>query len=374
MPRCSSRSSSISIPIACRPWRAPSLAILRRRPSIVTTPNGEFNALLGVPAHRFRHPDHRFEWGRAKFRTWAEGVAKQHGYESRLYRCRLSPDPWRADPDGGVHAPGRRTAKARWHPRDMGYKSAAPLVGALPGSTAMNLPAEIVSSLIAMGLIPEGISIVGRTPDRRRLLRHLEGDGRRPHLLRQARHGAACRQGRVVRAGRAQPLRATLVRDRRRPGFRARAGGARRTTTRRCSSSWTGSTRPTIGCGRPNCWPAGSTAPSPPRSAASSPRSMRRRRATRRSPRCFPTGALFEALRLDPYLRATGVRHPALAGRLNALADRTAATRKALVHGDVSPKNIMIGPRRRPGHPRRRMRLVWRPGLRPRLLRQPPAA
>jgi aminoglycoside phosphotransferase (APT) family kinase protein len=58
----------------------------------------------------------------------------------------------------------------------------------------------------------------------------------------------------------------------------------------------------------------------------------------------FQTGALFEALRLDPYLRATGVRHPSLSGRLNGLADRTAATGKALVHGDVSPKNIMIGP------------------------------
>jgi aminoglycoside phosphotransferase (APT) family kinase protein len=58
----------------------------------------------------------------------------------------------------------------------------------------------------------------------------------------------------------------------------------------------------------------------------------------------FPTGALFEALRLDPYLRATGRRHPDLAEALNALADRTAATQVALVHGDVSPKNIMIGP------------------------------
>ena len=64
--------------------------------------------------------------------------------------------------------------------------------------------------------------------------------------------------------------------------------------------------------------------------------------------RAFPTGELFEALRLDPYLRATGVRHPALAERLDALADRTAATRKALVHGDVSPKNIMIGPGKAP--------------------------
>jgi aminoglycoside phosphotransferase (APT) family kinase protein len=60
--------------------------------------------------------------------------------------------------------------------------------------------------------------------------------------------------------------------------------------------------------------------------------------------RQFPTDAIFEALRLDAYLRATGRRHPEIAARLEALADRTAATKKALVHGDVSPKNILIGP------------------------------
>lgn len=47
---------------------------------IVTTPNAEFNALLGVPSHRFRHPGHRFEWDRAKFARWAAGVAARHGY------------------------------------------------------------------------------------------------------------------------------------------------------------------------------------------------------------------------------------------------------------------------------------------------------
>ncbi len=48
--------------------------------AILTTPNADFNALLGVPAHRRRHPDHRFEWGRAKFRDWATGVARRNGY------------------------------------------------------------------------------------------------------------------------------------------------------------------------------------------------------------------------------------------------------------------------------------------------------
>lgn len=54
----------------------------RMRPAsvVITTPNAEFNPLLGVPAHRFRHPDHRFEWDRRKFRRWAEGVAGRHAY------------------------------------------------------------------------------------------------------------------------------------------------------------------------------------------------------------------------------------------------------------------------------------------------------
>src|SRR5258707_8006935 len=58
----------------------------------------------------------------------------------------------------------------------------------------------------------------------------------------------------------------------------------------------------------------------------------------------FPTGRIFEALRLEPYLRATGKRHPDLRSKLDGLADRTAATASALVHGDVSPKNILAGP------------------------------
>ena len=53
----------------------------------------------------------------------------------------------------------------------------------------------------------------------------------------------------------------------------------------------------------------------------------------------------FIALRLAPYLIAAGVRHPSLAPRLQELAQRTAATRVALVHGDVSPKNILVGPK-----------------------------
>lgn len=58
----------------------------------------------------------------------------------------------------------------------------------------------------------------------------------------------------------------------------------------------------------------------------------------------FATDELFWSLRIEPYLLTTAARHPALAERLAILADRTAETRLALVHGDFSPKNIFIGP------------------------------
>lgn len=53
---------------------------LRPGTVVITTPNAEFNALLGVKPGRFRRPDHRFEWGRARFRLWAAGVAARAGY------------------------------------------------------------------------------------------------------------------------------------------------------------------------------------------------------------------------------------------------------------------------------------------------------
>lgn len=61
--------------------------------------------------------------------------------------------------------------------------------------------------------------------------------------------------------------------------------------------------------------------------------------------RRFPTDAIFHAIRIEPYLLATARAHPECAAPLQALAEVTAATRCALVHGDVSPKNILVGPR-----------------------------
>ncbi len=58
----------------------------------------------------------------------------------------------------------------------------------------------------------------------------------------------------------------------------------------------------------------------------------------------FATDSSFHAIRLEPYLLATGHAHPDMAERLGELAATTAEKRLVLVHGDVSPKNILVGP------------------------------
>ena len=59
----------------------------------------------------------------------------------------------------------------------------------------------------------------------------------------------------------------------------------------------------------------------------------------------FATDSIFLSIRLEPYLLATAAAHPDCAAPLEDLVRVTRGTRKALVHGDISPKNILIGPR-----------------------------
>lgn len=48
---------------------------------VVTTPNVEYNVRFpNLPAGAMRHRDHRFEWSRAEFQAWADGVCERHGY------------------------------------------------------------------------------------------------------------------------------------------------------------------------------------------------------------------------------------------------------------------------------------------------------
>lgn len=56
----------------------------RRTAVVVTTPNAEYNVKFeSLPAGKFRHKDHRFEWTRTQFRAWAEGIAQRFRYSVR---------------------------------------------------------------------------------------------------------------------------------------------------------------------------------------------------------------------------------------------------------------------------------------------------
>ena len=57
----------------------------RPKTVVLTTPNREYNAKFeGLPAGRFRHRDHRFEWTRGEFESWAARVAADHAYAVRF--------------------------------------------------------------------------------------------------------------------------------------------------------------------------------------------------------------------------------------------------------------------------------------------------
>jgi aminoglycoside phosphotransferase (APT) family kinase protein len=58
----------------------------------------------------------------------------------------------------------------------------------------------------------------------------------------------------------------------------------------------------------------------------------------------FATDETFHAIRLAVYLEATALKHPQAAEALMTLSRTTLATKITLVHGDVSPKNILVGP------------------------------
>jgi aminoglycoside phosphotransferase (APT) family kinase protein len=59
--------------------------------------------------------------------------------------------------------------------------------------------------------------------------------------------------------------------------------------------------------------------------------------------RAFANDAQFHALRIEPYLLHTAAANPDVGAAIRVLADGVAASRIALMHGDVSPKNILCG-------------------------------
>jgi 3' terminal RNA ribose 2'-O-methyltransferase Hen1 len=52
---------------------------------VLTTPNQDYNVTWeSLPAGKFRHPDHRFEWTRQQFQEWANGISERFGYSVRF--------------------------------------------------------------------------------------------------------------------------------------------------------------------------------------------------------------------------------------------------------------------------------------------------
>lgn len=47
---------------------------------LVSTPNADYNPIYGLSPGEFRHLDHRFEWGRRRFRAWAQRICGDYGY------------------------------------------------------------------------------------------------------------------------------------------------------------------------------------------------------------------------------------------------------------------------------------------------------
>src|ERR1700722_12470796 len=58
----------------------------------------------------------------------------------------------------------------------------------------------------------------------------------------------------------------------------------------------------------------------------------------------FADAEAFEQLRINPFYRVIAAAHPAVAGRVADCVAQLETTRDCLVHGDYSPKNVLVGP------------------------------
>ena len=175
----------------------------------------------------------------------------------------------------------------------------------------------------------------------------------------------------VARAGRAQRVRMGVDQLRREALSGQRADAARERRRARHFRDELSRTCRATRCGSACCSTASRMLPSrravgvDHRAAACGKRRRRRDCERLRAPmRSFTRSASSRTCSRRP----RGI--PRSPRALRSLAERTATTRIALVHGDVSPKNILLGPRG-PGHPRRGMRVVRRPGVRRGVLPQP---
>ena len=188
-------------------------------------------------------------------------------------------------------------------------------------------------------------SPAARAAHRRRVLGHRARRSAGRADLPQARVAQAQSAGRLAGAGRAQSLGSRMDAKSRRRSSPTRCRACWAKTRSPACSPWSTSTRRTIRCGRRSCAKAMRTPRSRHRSErriASHPcahRAARRSRA-RSSP---PTTSSFRS-GLSPISPPRRVRIPISRRSSQRLIEVTGSTKLALVHGDVSPKNILCGP------------------------------
>ena len=207
-------------------------------------------------------------------------------------------------------------------------------------STAGRLSASLPEPVLRF--LRDAPALARRAPvqalSRRRVLRHLEG-----------RAAAVCVKRALPRLRVAQLWEAPVERnryeravaeDRRRRRARRRAARARRDDAPACSPCST-STCPVwkerLRAGRRR------SRPSPRRSAPPSPRSTPPPPAAPRSPRASPPTRSSTPSASSPTWSRPAMAHPDLRRNSRRWSERTAQTKLCLVHGDVSPKNILVG-------------------------------
>ena len=156
--------------------------------------------------------------------------------------------------------------------------------------------------------------------------------------------GACKVEGRsgLAGAGRAQRIRSRLVQggEGDRPECCARCW---RMILRPASLPWSTLIQTSSNYGNPLCWRGELKQTSPGLLVLRWPQSIRAPRMIRKSR--LPSKPM---RRFMPYasshLEATAGMHPELSEALFDLSRRTATMKRTLVHGDVSPKNILVGP------------------------------
>ncbi len=74
---------------------------------VVTTPNKEYNVVFeNMSEEAMRHDDHRFEWTRAEFQDWAEGLSEKYNYKVKFFSIGEEDEKYGAPSQMGVFTYG----------------------------------------------------------------------------------------------------------------------------------------------------------------------------------------------------------------------------------------------------------------------------